>query len=381
MRRNTLAVWLAAVAVALVAPAAGAAGGKPGKTLAPGDVLPVLHIDSELPALDRHYLGLRSGLWGFVAKTRHTVQDITADIVLIEFMNIYCTSCQAQAPILNALFAAVDRDDGLQGKVRFIGIGAGNNRMEVDRFRADKDVRFPLVPDADFANYNAVGDPGGTPFTVIARKKLDELVVVSTHMGLIKDAEYLLQHLRDALMPGAVKPAPPALSAEAAAGDRVLAFPLADAALEEALRGSMLAAYPGYAFTGKLETVSLPSGASVYRGQVSDGTKMFTVFSQTITRKPVCDVCHGVHFIATFSPAGILLDVAPVHVTKYGNVLWDEQDVAGLQQKLRGTDLKQELAFNPEVDAVSRATISSALIYNSIANLRQVVEELEALRE
>ena len=61
-------------------------------------------------------------------------------------------------------------DPQMKGKVKFLAVAAGNNQTEVDSFRAEKKVPFPIIPDPKFLAYEAVGDPGATPFTLVVRK-------------------------------------------------------------------------------------------------------------------------------------------------------------------------------------------------------------------
>ncbi len=66
----------------------------------------------------------------------------------------------------------------------------------------------------------------------------------------------------------------------------------------------------------------------------------------------------------------------PLHLTKYGNVEWNEYDIENMRKQLMGKKLKKELIFDPAVDAVSTATMSSALIFKGVNELRAVYKEL-----
>ncbi len=347
------------------------------KIIGPGDLLPAHPFQYAFPSPDRKYLGLSHGFFSFLSSKEFTIQDIPAEIIVIEFFNNYCTSCQAQAPVLNAAFNKIMENSALKEKVRFIGIGAGNNSREIERFRNDKQVLFPLIPDTDFGFYNAVGDPGGTPFTIITKRTSQGLTVMSSHMGLIKEPDFFVEQIQEAAMPGAAgKPLLREAKEPVPGPDRMHELRLSDSVLLEKVKASMRTVCPECPETGELSKITLSGGSTVYRGELSDGKAKTVLFSQVISRKPVCDVCHGIHFIITFTPEGIVRDFAPVHITKYGNVLWDEKDIAFMREKLVGKNLKQQLVFNPEADAVSRATISSSIIFNSVNNLQQAVEEL-----
>lgn len=347
------------------------------KIIGPGDALPTHTFRYTLASQDRDYLGVSQGFFAFLSTKDFTLQSIPAEILVIEFFNNYCTSCQAQAPILNTAFTKIMQDETLKGKVRFIGIGAGNNSKEIERFKKDKQVPFPLIPDADFGFYNAVGDPGGTPFTIITKRTSQGLTVISSHMGLVKEPGYFVQQIQEAAMPGVAGKPFLRKTEEAVPGpDRMLELRVSEDVLLEKVKASMRASCPGCTEISGLSKIILSGGKPVYRGEFTDGTTKTVLFSQVISRKPVCDVCHGIHFIITFTPAGIVRDFTPIHVTKYGNAFWDEKDIARMREKLIGRSLKQQMVFDPEADAVSQATISSSIIFNSVNNLRQTVEEL-----
>jgi hypothetical protein len=62
-------------------------------------------------------------------------------------------------------------------------------------------------------------------------------------------------------------------------------------------------------------------------------------------------------------------------------VNWSAADVDLMKNKIVGRSLLQHKPFNPKVDAVSMATMSSALIYNSLNKLQATVAELQRLEK
>ncbi len=58
---------------------------------------------------------------------------------------------------MNALYHAVEKDEGLKKKIKMIGIGVGNNPSEVEVFRRTHKILFPLFSDYDFVAYMALG--------------------------------------------------------------------------------------------------------------------------------------------------------------------------------------------------------------------------------
>jgi len=360
-----------------VLPVTAGAAGQAEDIIGPGDLLPPHTFGGELSKPDSDYLGLSPGFLSLFKKKSFAVQDIPADILVVEFFNNYCTSCQAQAPVMNAVFNRIAASDTLSSKVRFLGVGAGNNQREVDRFKLEKNVLFPLFPDASFAYYNAIGDPGGTPFVIIAKKTDAGFRIVATHMGLEKDPEYFFQKVHEAALQDSQPQKASAVDMLRSGPDRVLALPFSEGELEAAVRASMQAACAGRGTVTSVTRISLPGREGLFRGELSGAKDCTLLFSHVASRKPVCDVCHGVHFIVTFNSEGTILDFTPLHVTKYGNVLWDEKDVDRMRQNLLGRSLEAGLVFHPETDAVSQATMSSSIIYNSVNNLKAVYKQLK----
>ena len=355
------------------------AGDIPQRIIAPGDLFPALPLPGEgLTAQQRSYLGISGSFFSFLQSKNFPISDIAAELVVVEFFNNYCTSCQAQAPVMNSVFALVAADKNLSGKVKFVGIGAGNNAKEVDSFRSAKQVAFPLVPDPDFVLYKAIGDPGATPFTVMVTKKEGRAVAASVHRGLVHEPEYFIRAIQSALRGAPAEPEE--RQAVGAASQRMFELNLSENDLMQKIKSSMLRARDVSAMTAGPAAVVLPSGATVYRGETGAGSTKTVLYSQVIRRKPVCDVCHGIHFIITFNTDGVVLDFTPIHVTKLGNVEWQEAEVNSMRQKLAGRSLKNRIPFSPEADAVSTATMSSSLIFNSINDLEQIVTELQALK-
>lgn len=72
------------------------------------------------------------------------ISSIDADILIIDFFNMYCTKCQALAPDINRLYSLAQSSSK---KIKFIGYGAGNTALEVSVYANKYDVQFPVFPD------------------------------------------------------------------------------------------------------------------------------------------------------------------------------------------------------------------------------------------
>lgn len=136
-------------------------------------------------AAAKDYLGLHgSGTF--------TIPKIKADTVIIEIFSMYCPICQAHAPVVNELHKLIERTPSLKGKVKLIGIGAGNSDFEVEIFRKKYNIMFPLFPDEKFAVQKAISGPIRTPtFIAIKGYSGTALKVKHAHVGTIDPQQFL----------------------------------------------------------------------------------------------------------------------------------------------------------------------------------------------
>ncbi len=113
------------------------------------------------------YLGLQGE-----PGTPFSLREIDADILIVELFNMYCPTCHKSAPKVNELYTRMDELKQQGIKLVIIGIGATNTELEVDTFRKQFDIPFPLFPDKDLSIYQAlVGE--GTPTFIGCKKDED----------------------------------------------------------------------------------------------------------------------------------------------------------------------------------------------------------------
>ncbi len=79
--------------------------------------------------------------------------------------------------------------------IKMIGIACGNDHKEIDVYRKNFRVGFPVFSDKKYEIYGALGNPG-TPFLILATTTGK---VLMTHRGLVEDLDQLLEEVRDAL--------------------------------------------------------------------------------------------------------------------------------------------------------------------------------------
>ena len=321
-----------------------------------------------LPAEDRAYLGLEE-------TAAFRLSDIKTELLLVEFLNRYCFGCQALAPVMNDALAQVAKDASLKDRVRALGIAVGNNEREAGKFRSEKSVSFPIVPDAKFKIYEELGFVGRTPLTVLVRKGKDgALIAVGLRRGLVDDHNAILKEIRAALALDWEGVAAMAKGSPARPKTGRPKLPISEAELTQKIEAAMKAL--GDELSG-FRKVPLYDGVDAYEATVTaDGVKK-KVFARRVGRNSICDVCHDIHFFYVLDPTGKILDVVPILLTKAGNRKFNKRDVAKLKKRVVGKNVGDALDFDPEVDAITRATITTAVIFDALRRGQKVLGELK----
>ena len=185
MKREYL--WkVAAMALLLLIFNAGLVSAK--VTLKKGGLLPVIVLPVPEDTAHRDYLGL-SG------EEKFEVPEIKADLLIIEIYSLYCPACQMEAGRMNELYGLIENNPKLKGRVKVIGIGAGNTGFEVDVFRKKYDVPFPLFPDADFTVHYSIGEVRTPYFIAVKIKKDGSHEVAFTQLGGFKETDKFLESI------------------------------------------------------------------------------------------------------------------------------------------------------------------------------------------
>jgi thiol-disulfide isomerase/thioredoxin len=324
---------------------------------------PDLLFSQALSKEERTYLGIPE-------KKGFSLREIRGSLILVEFLSIYCVNCQRQAPIFNELYSFIEKDPRLRGKVKIVGVAAGNGLHEVEVYKKTFQVPYPILADPKFDAHTAVGSPR-TPFTIWIRKDTQGRgIVVSTHLGMMdlksatEETKAVLQYNLALLKPkkGTIYE-----------GDGLMP-PLAEEEL-------MAKAKEGMESTGgrvlQIKKLSLKDGDWVYWGKVDSGTYQKNFFSKLASRRAVCDICHDTFFIYTFDPEGKVIDIVPIQLTKIGNLDWTEEDIKKLKARTIGRSILSPITFDPGVDSVSGATITAALIFDSLDKAKGIFEKLK----
>jgi len=329
-----------------------------------GDLFPSYTFLPPPSSQDLNYLGLSE-------QKPFSLGDVQAELIVLELLNIYCTSCQKQAPIYNEIFDLVEKDPVMKGKVKWMGVGIGNNATEVEFFRKSKGIPFPILTDTQFKLYEAVGGTGGirTPFTILVRKDdKGRGIVVDSHMGFRRDKDEIVEEIKAALQYDMAY-------LKVQEGKRValpvtekLKPPISDEELLQKIRAEMVVS------GGVVEEIRRipPEDEYLFAGKVKAKGEEKRLFAKVVSWPPVCDICHDIHFIYLFDQEAKITDFIPLHLTKYGNRVWSESDIEAMKSRLVGRSLLQPFEFNRDVDAVTRATITSVVIFQRLSKGKEI---------
>ena len=348
--------------------------------LSPGDKFPNLALPDQLGKQDKEYLGIKIPFFSFMQEDTFKLDEVKAELLFIEFFNKYCTSCQRQAPVNNEIYKRINSDNDLKNRVKFIGIGVGNSKRELDSFKSDKTIPFPLIPDQEFLGYEEIGDPGGTPYMLLVKKTDSGFIVFSTHMGLNKDKDSFVKEIKEALITDVTKLEKIKKAAGLKTIKRKLVLNMSEEEIVNNVKASIAKSAKNNLMPENVITTKLNEFDGLYVSNYYVNDRKETLYSKILSRKPVCDVCHGIHFIVTFDIEGFIRDIYSIHLTKFGNVEWTEEELKKVKRKLVGTKISEEIKYNYEVDAVTTATITTSLMYNSINRLTPLVKQVKQLK-
>jgi peroxiredoxin len=149
MKKYTICLPAVVLAILVVVSSLSAANSHP----IVGGMLPDIKLSIPKDSAGKSYLDL--GFFGFGS---FRIPEIKARLVIVEIFSMYCPYCQREAPNVNQLYAKIEQNPALKGKIKIIGIGAGNTSYEVDTFKKKYNVLFPLFPDEDYVIHKMVGE-------------------------------------------------------------------------------------------------------------------------------------------------------------------------------------------------------------------------------
>lgn len=154
-----------------------------------GEQLPGFTLPAPKDSAERGYLGLT-----FLNRS-FRIPELKAELIIVQVFSMYCPYCQADAPHVNELFNLVEGNPKLRGKIKILGIGAGNSDFEVSTFKKKYQVPFPLFGDPDFRIHKLLGEVR-TPYFIAVRIGPDKSQkIVLSRLGMISSADKFLAEL------------------------------------------------------------------------------------------------------------------------------------------------------------------------------------------
>ncbi len=336
------------------------------KPISSGEQFPEVLLPAPIDPVQRSYLGL-------LDNQPFTLQQIEGRIALVEVLNVHCPHCIEQTKPYNDLHEMIEADPETRGKIKMIGIAVANDDEAIDDFIVIFGVHYPIISDHNFKLHSALR-AGQTPFSLYLLRDQPEgsFVVTDTHLGNDFKMNELFDYLKDLLT---MKTSD--FSVPQPEGN------LADNALLPPQSEQEVSALVKMAFTNQgkdldnFHRLDLSSGRWVYTATVTQNGHRQPLFAEISNRSAICDVCHSVHFFYIFDQTGLVLDFVPLQLTKIHNDDWDKAEVEYFARHIIGKNLDSNWDFNPKVDAVTGATMTSVIIFDDLGKSHALLEELQ----
>lgn len=270
---------------------------------------------------------------------------------------------------INELYARIEKDAELKNSVKIIGIAVGNNKDDVAFGQTKYD--FPIMPDDKYEFHQLIGQPP-TPFFIFARPYGNgRLLVLDSYLGRLEDTDKLFSMVNSAFKMSTSKSVVALNKKQDYKVQEELVIPITENELMKKVSQSL--AVKGEQ-PDKIIKIDLEELGKIYAG-VQGGSKR-RIFARVVARKIPCVDCHDVFYIYSFDDTGKFVQFIPISISKLDNEAWNEKDINKMQNNFKGKSLLKERHFNPKVDAISSATISSKLIYNSMGQTELVIRKL-----
>lgn len=331
-----------------------------------GAIFPDVTLPAPVDPAQRAYLGL-------AGDQPFTLSQVKGRVVLVEMLNVLCPHCRKQSKPYNDLYRMIEADPDTRGEIKLLGVAVANSDEAIQDFVDIYGIMFPIVSDRNFNLHRALR-AGPTPFSlyVLRDQPGDKGVITDTHLGVDRDMDDLFDYLKDLLnmksseftaLPQDKEPAGAALLPPQSEAEIIRMIKARFATM-----GEKLSAF---------RKLVLPSKRWVYSATLTRDGHRQPIFAEVASRSAICDICHSVHFFYVFDQTGLVLDFAPLHLTKYGNLEWNTKEVDHFTRRVVGKRLAGAWNFDPSVDAVTSATMTSAIIFDNFDQGRELLEELQ----
>ncbi len=135
------------------------------------------------------YLGLNS-------MKPFKVADVKGKVVVIEFMSALCEYCSLNAKVMNNVYRTIQENPQVASKVKFMAVGLTSTDAELNAFKQQHGVLFPILTDANGAVGTAMGDIP-TPTTIIVSTQTGK--VLYSHVGLVWSSDGFVKKIQNSI--------------------------------------------------------------------------------------------------------------------------------------------------------------------------------------
>lgn len=156
-----------------------------------GDFFPYVPLPTSKMSGNLTYLGLPPN------KEMVTIEDVQADLLVLEVLNAFCFPCQTQALSLSKVYKMIEKSPELKGKIKILGVALGNTKEVVEGFMKDYELGFPVIPDPTARGEKIIGPGIHTPFSLFIKRDAQGKLrlVAATHNGAIDDPQTVFRGL------------------------------------------------------------------------------------------------------------------------------------------------------------------------------------------
>lgn len=150
-----------------------------------GGVFPEIALPVPQNTVQKDYLGIKG-------KDTFKLSQIKAEVLILEIFSMYCPYCQKEAPLVNELYQSINNRPDIKDRIKIIGVGAGNTPFEVEVFKNQYNIPFPLFSDESFSVHKSVGEVRTPYFFVIKINADGSNKILYSKVGTIQDPNQFL---------------------------------------------------------------------------------------------------------------------------------------------------------------------------------------------
>jgi len=161
------------------------------RILKAGDFFPYVPLPTTKMSGNLNYLGLPQD------KEMVTIEDVQADLLVLEVLNAFCFPCQTQALSLSKVYKMIEERPDLKGRIKILVVALGNTKEVVEGFMNDYELGFPIIPDPTARGEKIIGPGIHTPFSLFIKRDAQGRLrlVAATHNGAIDDPQTVFRGL------------------------------------------------------------------------------------------------------------------------------------------------------------------------------------------